>query len=195
MKKLANIKNIPIIRVTVSKAIVIAFTVIITLFGTGVFNMTQAQEGASPSITPPSPPSPSSPSITPPSPSSPSITPPSPSSPSITPPSPSSPPTNHTVLPAVKTKLCDPNNPKLSFVNTTESNICGIPKTIKNVTTTTPTPTPTSKPISPLSPKPISPLSPKPISPLSPKPISPLSPKPITPPSEPSPQEDIPGLP
>jgi hypothetical protein len=177
MKKLANIKNIPIIRVTVSKAIVIAFTVIITLFGTGVFNMTQAQEGASPSITPPSPPSPSSPSITP----------PSPSSPSITPPSPSSPPTNHTVLPAVKTKLCDPNNPKLSFVNTTESNICGIPKTIKNVTTTTPTPTPTSKPISPLSPKPISPLSPKP--------ISPLSPKPITPPSEPSPQEDIPGLP
>jgi hypothetical protein len=194
MKKLANIKNIPIIRVTVSKAIVIAFTVIITLFGTGVFNMTQAQEGASPSITPPSPsspsitpPSPSSPSITPPSPSSPSITPPSPSSPSITPPSPSSPPTNHTVLPAVKTKLCDPNNPKLSFVNTTESNICGIPKTIKNVTTTTPTPTPTSKPISPLSPKPISPLSPKP--------ISPLSPKPITPPSEPSPQEDIPGLP
>jgi hypothetical protein len=159
MKKLANIKNIPIIRVTVSKAIVIAFTAIITLFGTGVFNMTQAQEGASPSITPPSPPSPPSPSITP--------------------PSPSSPPTNHTVLPAVKTKLCDPNNPKLSFVNTTESNICGIPKTIKNVTTTTPTPTPTSKPISPLSPKP----------------ISPLSPKPITPPSEPSPQEDIPGLP
>jgi hypothetical protein len=149
MKKLANIKNIPIIRVTVSKAIVIAFTAIITLFGTGVFNMTQAQEGASPSITPPSPPSPPSP------------------------------PTNHTVLPAVKTKLCDPNNPKLSFVNTTESNICGIPKTIKNVTTTTPTPTPTSKPISPLSPKP----------------ISPLSPKPITPPSEPSPQEDIPGLP
>ena len=140
MKKLANIKNIPIIRVTVSKAIVIAFTAIITLFGTGVFNMTQAQEGASPSITPPSP-----------------------SSPSITPPSPSSPPTNHTVLPAVKTKLCDPNNPKLSFVNTTESNICGIPKTIKNVTTTTPTPTPTSKP--------------------------------ITPPSEPLPQEDIPGLP
>jgi hypothetical protein len=148
MKKLTNIKNIPIIRVTVSKAIVIAFTAIITLFGTGVFNMTQAQEGASPSITPPSP---------------------------------SSPPTNHTVLPAVKTKLCDPNNPKLSFVNTTESNICGIPKTIKNVTTTTPTPTPT-------------PTS-KPITPLSPKPITPLSPKPITPPSEPSPQEDIPGLP
>ncbi|MGC2428900.1 MAG: hypothetical protein WA421_17840 [Nitrososphaeraceae archaeon] len=172
---------------TVSKAIVIAFTAIITLFGTGVFNMTQAQEGASPS--------PSSPPITSPSPSSPPITSPSPSSPPITSPSPSSPPTNHTVLPAVKTKLCDPNNPKLSFVNTTESNICGIPKTIKNVTTTTPTPTPTSKPISPLSPKPISPLSPKPISPLSPKPISPLSPRSITPPSEPSPQEDIPGLP
>jgi hypothetical protein len=48
--------------------------------------------------------------------------------------------TNTTVSPALKSKICDPNNPKLRFVNTTESNICGIPKTIKNVTTTTPTP-------------------------------------------------------
>jgi hypothetical protein len=76
-------------------------------------------------------------------------------------------PTNITVSPELKSKRCDPNNPKLRFVNTTESNICGIPKTIKNVTTTTST-TPT-----------------------------PSSPKPITPTSEtvPTPQEPIPGLP
>ena len=28
-----------------------------------------------------------------------------------------------------KAVICDPNNPKLNFVNTTESKICGIPKT------------------------------------------------------------------
>src|SRR6188472_1894076 len=90
----------------------------------------------------------------------------------VTPSSPtSSSPTNKTVSPELKSEMCDPNNPKLRFVNTTESNICGIPKTIKNVTTTTsitPTPSPT------------------------------LTPKPITPtPSEttPTPQEPIPGLP
>jgi hypothetical protein len=99
----------------------------------------------------------------------------------VTPSSPTSPsPTNKTVSPELKSKICDPNNPKLRFVNTTESNICGIPKTIKNVTTTTsitPTPSPT--------------LTPKPITP-------PSSPNPITPtPSEttPTPQEPIPGLP
>jgi hypothetical protein len=90
------------------------------------------------------------------------VTPSSPTSPSPT--------TNKTVSPELKSEMYDPNNPKLRFVNTTESNICGIPKTIKNVTTTTPTtPTPT-----------------------------PSSPKPITPtPSEttPTPQEPIPGLP
>ena len=49
----------------------------------------------------------------------------------ITPSSPTSPsPTNKTVSPELKSKMCDPNNPKLRFVNTTESNICGIPKTI-----------------------------------------------------------------
>ena len=59
-------------------------------------------------------------------------------------PSPTSPsPTNTTVSPALKSKMCDPNNPKLRFVNTTESNICGIPKTIKNVSTTPTTPAPT----------------------------------------------------
>jgi hypothetical protein len=99
--------------------------------------------------------------------------------PPTTTPSPSTslPPTNTTVSPALKSKMCDPNNPKLRFVNTTESKICGLPITIKNVTTTTPTPT-TSIPTP------------------TPKPISPSSPKPITPPSENLPQEaPIPGLP
>src|SRR5918911_3099112 len=31
-----------------------------------------------------------------------------------------------------KAAMCDPSNPKLNFVNTTESHICGIPKTIKS---------------------------------------------------------------
>jgi len=55
--------------------------------------------------------------------------------------------TNKTVSPELKSKICDPNNPKLRFVNTTESNICGVPKTIKNVTSTTsiiPTPSETN---------------------------------------------------
>jgi hypothetical protein len=150
MKKVPNMKNLPITRMTVSKAIVVAFvTVIITLFGSGVFNITQAQTPSAPSSPAPSSPAPSSPA-----------------------------PTNKTALPpAIKAKICDPNNPKLAFVNTTESNICGLPKSIKNITTTTTaTPTPT--------------LTPKPITPPS------SSPKPITPPSEPSPPaEDIPGLP
>jgi hypothetical protein len=184
MKKVPNMKNIPIIRMTVSKAIVVAFVIaIITLFGSGVFNITQAQTPSAPSSPAPSSPAPSSPAPSSPAPSS-----PAPSSPA---------PTNKTALPpAIKAKICDPNNPKLAFVNTTESNICGLPKSIKNVTTTTPTtPTPT-----PSSPKPITPTpsSPKPITPPSlPKPITPPSlPKPITPPSEPSPPaEDIPGLP
>jgi hypothetical protein len=86
-------------------------------------------------------------------------------------------PTNTSVSPEVKSKLCDPNNPKLRFVNATESKICGIPKTMKNVTTTTPAPTSIPSP--------------------TPKPISPLSPDPITPPpSENPPQEaPIPGIP
>ena len=56
--------------------------------------------------------------------------------------------TNTTISPALKSKICYPGNPKLAFVNTTESNICGLPKSIKNVTTTTP-PTLTPKPIAP----------------------------------------------
>jgi hypothetical protein len=42
------------------------------------------------------------------------------------------------LTPEQKAAICDPNNPssKLDFVNTTESTICGIPKTITNTTTT-----------------------------------------------------------
>lgn len=38
--------------------------------------------------------------------------------------------------------MCDPNNPKLKFVNTTESHVCGIPKTPLAITTNSTTPTP-----------------------------------------------------
>jgi hypothetical protein len=44
---------------------------------------------------------------------------------------------NVTLTPQQKAAICDPNNPKLNFVNSTESELCGIPKTIKNVTSTT----------------------------------------------------------
>jgi hypothetical protein len=83
-------------------------------------------------------------------------------------------PTNSIISPQEKSKLCDPNNPKLGFVNTTESHICGIPKSVKNVTAAaTPTSSTTSMPPQPSSPKPVTPPS-----------------------SEPSPPtEDIPGLP
>jgi hypothetical protein len=93
-------------------------------------------------------------------------------------PSTSPPPTSSAISPQEKSKLCDPNNPKLRFVNTTESKICGLPITIKNVTTATPIPT-TSIPTT------------------TPKSIPPSSPKPITPsPSEnPSQEAPIPGLP
>ena len=43
---------------------------------------------------------------------------------------------NLTITPQQKAAICDPNNPKLNFVNTTESKICGIPKTITNATST-----------------------------------------------------------
>ena len=35
------------------------------------------------------------------------------------------------ISPQLKAKICDPSNPSLKVVNTTESRICGIPKTIK----------------------------------------------------------------
>ena len=37
-----------------------------------------------------------------------------------------------------KAAMCNPNNPKLNFVNSTESEICGISPTVTNMTTTTP---------------------------------------------------------
>ena len=37
--------------------------------------------------------------------------------------------------PEQRTQMCDPNNPKLNFVNSTESEICGIPESVKNQTT------------------------------------------------------------
>jgi hypothetical protein len=36
----------------------------------------------------------------------------------------------------IRSEMCDPGNPSLKVVNTTESRICGIPKTVKNTTTT-----------------------------------------------------------
>lgn len=39
------------------------------------------------------------------------------------------------ISPEQKTQMCNPNNPKLNFVNSTESEICGIPKSVKNQTT------------------------------------------------------------
>jgi peptidoglycan/xylan/chitin deacetylase (PgdA/CDA1 family) len=41
------------------------------------------------------------------------------------------------VTPQQKAVICDPNNPKLKFVNSTESRICGIPLTPTNTTTET----------------------------------------------------------
>ena len=35
------------------------------------------------------------------------------------------------ISPEVKAKMCDPSNPALKVVNTTEAHICGIPKTVK----------------------------------------------------------------
>jgi hypothetical protein len=42
------------------------------------------------------------------------------------------------LTPQQKAAMCNPNNPKLKFVNSTESKICGIPPTSTNTTTTTP---------------------------------------------------------
>jgi hypothetical protein len=40
------------------------------------------------------------------------------------------------LTPQQKAAMCNPNNPKLNFVNSTESKICGIPSTSTNTTTT-----------------------------------------------------------
>ena len=46
-----------------------------------------------------------------------------------------SPPTGNSVSKPIsselKAKICDPSNPDLKVVNTTEARICGIPKTVK----------------------------------------------------------------
>jgi hypothetical protein len=47
------------------------------------------------------------------------------------PPTASSPGSSMIISTELKAKLCDPSNPSLKVVNTTESHICGIPKTIK----------------------------------------------------------------
>jgi hypothetical protein len=141
MIEVINTKNIPTIRMAFSKAIVIVFiTAISTVFVTGGFNVTQAQDEdqEQEQQTPSSPPAPPPPL-------------PLPTSPL---PSPASPPA--TVSPEEKSQMCDPSNPKLKFVNTTESKICGLPKSIKapEVPTTTTSP---PRSISPLSPRPITP--------------------------------------
>jgi|SRR5438874_10705189 hypothetical protein len=62
---------------------------------------------------------------------------------------------NITLTPAQKAAMCDPNNPSLKFVNTTESHICGIPKSPSPNSTATsqlPTPTTPSVPASPTAP-------------------------------------------
>jgi hypothetical protein len=42
--------------------------------------------------------------------------------------------------PQEKAQFCNPDNPKLKFVNSTESKICGIPTTSTNATNATTTP-------------------------------------------------------
>ena len=42
--------------------------------------------------------------------------------------------------PQQKAQFCNPNNPKLKFVNSTESKICSIPTTPTNATNATTTP-------------------------------------------------------
>jgi hypothetical protein len=138
MREVINTKNIPTIRMAFSKAIVIVFiTAISTVFVTGGFNVTQAQdedqeqEQQTPSsAAPPALPLPTSPS------------------------------TSNTISPEEKLQMCDPNNPKLKFVNTTESKVCGLPKSIKAPEVPPPTTTTTTSP-----PRSISPLSPRPITP------------------------------
>ena len=44
------------------------------------------------------------------------------------------------LTPQQKAAFCNPNNPKLKFVNSTESKICGIPTTSTNATNATTTP-------------------------------------------------------
>jgi hypothetical protein len=40
--------------------------------------------------------------------------------------------TSSSLTPQQKAALCDPSNPKLKFVNSTESKACGLPKSVKS---------------------------------------------------------------
>src|SRR6187200_2073354 len=53
-----------------------------------------------------------------------------------------------TISPELKAKMCDPSNPSLKVVNTTESTICGIPKTVKPPSLSAAMPPPTSAVVS-----------------------------------------------
>jgi hypothetical protein len=53
------------------------------------------------------------------------------------------------LTPEQKAAIRDPNNPKLKFVNSTESKICGIPPTPTNTTTSSSTNTTTGTEASP----------------------------------------------
>src|ERR687886_2368916 len=53
-----------------------------------------------------------------------------------------------TISPELKAKMCDPSNPSLKVVNTTESRICGIAKTVKPPPSTLSASQPTSSPLS-----------------------------------------------
>jgi hypothetical protein len=64
-----------------------------------------------------------------------------------------------TISQEVKAKMCDPSNPGLKVVNTTEARICGIPKTIKNTTATAAMSPPTTAVSSPSSTPPPTKLS------------------------------------
>jgi hypothetical protein len=45
------------------------------------------------------------------------------------------------LTPQQKSAICNPSNPKLNFVNSTESKLCGIPKSVKsNMSNTTTSP-------------------------------------------------------
>jgi hypothetical protein len=60
------------------------------------------------------------------------------SSPTLSPPPDSS--LSKPISSELKTKMCDPSNPSLKVVNTTEARICGIPKTVKPPVTSAATP-------------------------------------------------------
>ena len=45
--------------------------------------------------------------------------------------------------------MCDPSNPKLNFVNSTESKACGLPKSVKSNTTTAGPEVPSAAPTPP----------------------------------------------